>query len=287
MSHKIVYFHIGPSDYLPTSIKQLKHFNPQKEIYLIGNNIQQEVKDLVKFYEYEDLLCEQSMNFLHKFRNYSTNNADFEKICILRWFTIRNLCKKENFTNFFHLDSDVMIYCDLKKELAKFDSHRYSLSCSVSAAVFCVNDITVLDDYCNFVDGFYDELNQDNNYTIRGESKKMFKHIRDDILAVFFNRNLNNLPGGVSDMTFWSQLRRIDDPTMVGEISGIHGDSTFDHNINAADFFEFENGMKKIVWKDALPYSKNVFLNTLVRFNSLHFQGQRAKPLMEKFKSYQ
>ena len=95
----------------------------------------------------------------------------------------------------------------------------------------------------------------------------------------------NNMAGGVCDMTFWGELRKFDDPTMIGEISGIHDGTTFDHSICSPDFFEFQNNMKNITWIDGLPYCKNMFLDKMIRFNSLHFQGSHMKNLMKEFKS--
>lgn len=286
MGHDIVYFHIGDSNYLLTSIKQLKYFNPSSNIYLIGRDVPPEAKTLVKFIDYEELIGEQSKIFLQNFANYSTNDANFEKICILRWFLIRNMCKRENIERFFCLDSDVMVYCDLDSELKKFDSNRYALTHWTSAGIACINDISVLDDYCNFVIGFYDDSLSEQHFVLREDKKKTFEHFRDDILYAHFNRSNNGLPGGVCDMTFWGELRKIDAPTMIGEISGVFDGTTFDHNIHSKDFFDYKNGMKNIVWKDGLPYCKNLFLNEMVRFNILHFQGYHSKRLMENFKTY-
>ena len=286
MAHDIIYFHIGDSDYLLTSIKQLQHFNPSRKIHLIGRGVSDEVKKRVQFYDYEDLMCKYSSKFLHMFVNHSTNNPDFEKICIFRWYLIKNLCAQEGIARFFCLDSDVMVYCDLNKELKKFDSNRYSLTHCISAGIACINDISVLDDYCGFVSGFYDESRSSEYFVLRGENQKTFGHYRSDIMNVYNNRIKNKLPGGVCDMTFWGKLRQFDSPTMIGEISGVFDGTTFDHNIHSRDFFEYENGMKKIVWQDGLPYCKNTFLDEMIRFNILHFQGYETKKLMKEYRTY-
>ncbi len=286
MSHDIIYFHIGDSDYLSISIKQLKHFNPNSRIHLIGKGVSEEVKKLVNFYNYEDLMCRESGAFLYNFKNYSTNDANFEKICILRWYLIRNLCIEQNITNFFCLDSDIMVYCDLEEELAKFDHNRYSLTHCIAASSACFNDITVLNDYCNFVSGFYDTSHVNKHFVLRGEKQKTFGHYRADLLSAYQNRISNNLAGGICDMTFWGELRTFDAPVMIGEMSSVLDGTTFDHNINSRDFFEYENGMKKIVWKDGLPYCRNTFLDEMIRFNILHFQGYETKKLMKDYITY-
>mgnify|MGYP003138432003 CR=1 FL=1 len=286
MKHDIIYFHIGDQDYLLTSIKQVKHFNNNNTIHLVGKGVSEDVKKIVNFYDYDDLMCRETVNFLHNFRNYSTNNVDFEKISILRWFLIRNLCVQEGITKFFCLDSDVLIYCNLDEQLKKFDSSRYALSHCIAASSACFNDISVLDDYCDFVSGFYDISRANEHFTLRGEDKKTFKHYRSNFLTMFQNRLNSGLPGGICDMTFWGELRTFDAPTMIGEISAVLDNTTFDHNINASDFFEYQDGMKKIVWLDNLPYCKNLFLNEMIKFNSLHFQGYQTKKLMKEYATY-
>ena len=88
-------------------------------------------------------------------------------------------------------------------------------------------------------------------------------------------------------MTFWGNFKQMDEPLMVGDMSNVIGTSTFDHNINASDFFETENGIKKLFWKNNQPYGYNKYLKKKVRFNSLHFQGGPAKILMEENKTYE
>ena len=286
MKHKIMYFHIGNPEFVVQSIKQTHHWNPDSDIYLIGDIPPEETKDIVKFYDYQDLICQSGSNFMKNFVNLSSNNADFEKICIFRWFAIKELCRKENIEKIFYMDSDIMLYCNLEEELSKFQNTRYALSNGSSAAVFCVNDITVLEDYCRYVDGFYDDSQVNNTFTLR-EHTRLFGHIREDITSFYTNRTKFKLPGGVCDMTFWGELKKIDDPLMVGEISGVRERTTFDHNINAPDFFEFENGKKKISWENGQPYVYNTYLKDKIRFNSLHFQGYDSKVLMKKHCSYE
>jgi len=286
MKHKIIYFHIHDPQFVITSIKQTRHWNPDADIYLIGDKLPDELKGIAKFYDYTHLFGTTGQNFMNNFVNLSTNDANFEKVCIFRWFAINELCKRENIEKFFYMDSDIMLYCDLEKELSKFENTRYALSNGTSAAVFCVNDITVLDDYCRYVDGFYDDKQVQGTYNLR-EHSRLFAHIREDILSFYNNRRKFNLAGGVCDMTFWGELKKIDDPLMIGEISGIYEGTTFDHNINACDFFEFENGKKKISWENNQPFAYNTYLQKKVRFNSLHFQGNGGKVLMKRHTSYE
>ena len=78
MKHKIVYFHIGnPQLVLP--IKQTKHWNPDADIYLIGDEIPKELEGIVKFYNYQDLDTPDAFGFFQNYVHMSTNDEQFEK----------------------------------------------------------------------------------------------------------------------------------------------------------------------------------------------------------------
>ena len=131
--NNIVFFHIGQQEYVYEAIRQIKFYNPDSPIYFIGENIDERIYKYVKFYSYKDLLCKQSFNFLSKFQNYSSNNSDFEKICILRWFCIRNLCIQESLDKIFYSDCDIMFYCSIKEEAKKFEKYFFSIAAKTSA----------------------------------------------------------------------------------------------------------------------------------------------------------
>ena len=285
-SQNIFYLHIGQDEHLVHSLRQSKYSNPNVDIFLVGDNVPEEAKQIAKFYSYEDLLCEQSQKLIKNYVHYSSNNANFELICILRWFLFRNLAKKLNLQNLFCLDSDMLLYADLNEALSSFDSYRYTLSSGTSAAVMCINDLNVLDNFCNLVDGFYDLSRGQEHCYINGRPTKRFQHIREDMLCCHNNRLKNGLLGGICDMTFWGVHKDMDEPTMTAEISSVVSDSTFDHNINSADCYEMKNGLKKIIWEEGHPYCINTFLDKKIKFNSLHFQGYETKKLMKKYITY-
>ena len=66
----------------------------------------------------------------------------------------------------------------------------------------------------------------------------------------------------------------------VGEMMFIIEDSAYDHNLREEDqYFETENERKKVKFVDGIPYIKNIKLDKLIKFNSIHFQGDN-KALM-------
>ena len=287
MKHKVVYFHVGNPQLVSVSIKQTRHWNPDAEIYLIGDKSPKDLEGIVKFVNYQDLDTKEANGFYNNYVHLSTNNVEFEKVCIYRWFAMKELCRTEKIESMLYLDSDIMVYCNLEKELAKFKQVRYALSNHISPAVFCINDVTILSDYCRYVAGVYDDTKMSDFFTLRGENKKPFSYLRDEIISFFDTRKKYQMLGGVCDMTFWGNFKQMDEPLMVGDMCNIIGDSTFDHNINADDFFETEAGIKKLYWENNQPYGYNKYLQKKIRFNSLHFQGGPAKILMEESKTYE
>ena len=135
-------------EHLLHSLRQTRHTNPNANIYLVGDNVPDEAKQISNFYPYKSISCEQSEKLIKNYENYSSNSAQFELVCILRWFLFRNLAKKLNLNSLFCIDSDMLLYTDLSESLRNFDSYRYTLSSGSSAAVICINDLAVLDNFC-------------------------------------------------------------------------------------------------------------------------------------------
>jgi hypothetical protein len=285
MTIPIVFFNFGNPNFLDIGLKQASHHNPDADIYLIGDDTN--YKDYVKYIHYTELMDEDAIEFNNHFINLSTNNEFYEKICFLRWFLIRNLAKQNNINRLFATDSDVMYYCDITKEAENFKNYRYTLTHNVSAGIGFINDIKCLDQFCEFTNGVYNSLKHGQNLQVDRSNSSKFKYYYDKFSGVYEIRKRNLLPGGVCDMTFWGELRLMDNPGLVGETSAIINNSTFDHNINATDSYEWKNGIKNFVWKDKIPYCHNKWLNRDIKFNCVHFQGAHRKALMKNFATYQ
>lgn len=284
MANDVIFFYTGKQEYLIQSIKQFKHYNPDKTIHFIGQHINENVLQLVKFYKLEDLLCNQSYRYLNNFKNYSTNDANFEKSAILRWFCIRNLCLQENFSSIFTTDCDIMYYCSIDEESKKFSNYLFSIAAKSSGHTVFINDINVLDDYCLLIEKFYDSK-KEKNLNLNIKSFDMDFYFQQAITNYNIRRQFN-LPGGICDMTFWGKLKEIYHAGAVGEVCDIINDSSFDHTISECDGYEMDNNIKKIKFINNVPYCYNTFLKKDIKFNSIHFQGYHMKSLMERYKTY-
>ena len=85
-------------------------------------------------------------------------------------------------------------------------------------------------------------------------------------------------------MTLWEQFRKkTTNPGLIGEMSIIINDSTFDHNINSSDGYEMKKdiAIKRIYMIKGMPHAKNLSDGRMIKLHTIHFQGM-AKSLMKE-----
>ncbi|HBY66499.1 MAG TPA: hypothetical protein DEG69_01225 [Flavobacteriaceae bacterium] len=280
----IVFFHIGDQEYVTHTIRQIKSTNPDSTIHFIGDKLHDDVLKEVEFHHYEDLVCDQAFSFLKWFQNYSTNDGEFEKICILRWFCIRNLWKQKGFESIFYADCDVMVYCDLNEESKKFEKYLFSIAAGTAAHNTFINTVYVLEDFCNLVETFYCSPTKPLPLGDKVVNIKLYK---ENTVNEYKTRLTQGLSGGVSDMKFWQKLKLSYPAGAVGEMCEVRDGSTFDHTISECDGYEMEHGLKKLGLQNGFPMCYNRIVKDYVKFNTIHFQGIKLKQLMNECKTYE
>ena len=266
----IVFIHQGNDDYLSVALRCARRSNPEADIFLIGDE-SNDIFDFVRHYnikEYSDGASQLAKVYKH----FSSNSYQFELFCIQRWFVLRDFMHRQNLSDCFYADSDVLIFADLKTEWQKFSRFDFTLSDGTFAGEPFWNSREALDSFCSFVENIY--------------SRKDQLHY-DKMINVWEEIRHSGNAGGICDMTFFG-FYKIAHPEIVGETTAIIDDSTYDNSItscrNGDVVFVMRGGIKKIFWVsgDDRPWgllqgSKDRF----VAFNSLHFQG-RAKLHMER-----
>jgi hypothetical protein len=266
----IVFIHQGNEDYLSVALQCARRSNPEADIFLIGDE-SNDVFDFVRHFNIKDYF--DGANQLAKvYKHFSSNSYQFELFCIQRWFILRDFMHRQNLSDCFYADSDVLIFADLKVEWQKFSRFDFTLSEGMCGHNSFWNSREALDNFCSFVENIYsrkDQLHYDKMINIWEEIRR------------------GGNAGGICDMTFLG-FYRLAHPEKVGEMTAIIDGSTYDHSIssdrNGDVTFVMQGGVKKIFWKDGdgrpwglLQGSKDQF----VAFNTLHFQG-RAKLRMER-----
>lgn len=263
MNIPIVFVHYGTQDYFKAAVKQSSVKNP---VTVIGS-------DSIENSEYFSIhdLTSESRKFEQIYNHLSTNPPWAELVCFTRWFILRDFMRAKNINVCLHLDSDVLFFGNASEEFKKFDQFDFTLihRCCGSNSFFTLKG---LEGFCDFLMGFY-------------QNKTSYDYER--VSAHYHIRNKHGLGGGVCDMTLLEFYAYKICPGKVGEMMYIVDGSTYDHNINTPDqYYEMDpsKSIKKIQWIDNLPHCRQLSSNKLIRFNTLHFQGQAKQYLIQHAK---
>ncbi|MEI6191057.1 MAG: hypothetical protein WCP24_01645 [bacterium] len=263
----IIFIHRGKADYLTVALKCARGSNPEANIFLISDNANDKIDGII----YKDInnYFNSAKQFAKNYEHLSTNTYEFELFCIERWFILRDFTKTNKLERYFHADSDVLIFSDLAVEWPKFSNFSFTLSENTCGHNSFWNNREALDNFCNFIENIYNKKDLD------GYNKT---------LDFWNDYKLTKKPGGICDMTLFYFYQK-KHPTIIGETAQIIDGSTYDHNFssNIQGGVSYKNilGIKKIIWKNNLPYVKNSS-GILVRLNTLHLQGW-AKKFSSKF----
>lgn len=257
MSTPVIFIHKGDHYYLNYSLNQVKITNPNNPIYLITDTI----TNRYPFVNYIDInkYFNGANEFAKVYKHMSTNGFDNELFCFQRWYILKEFCNEKKLTDFLYLDSDLLIYCNVDAVFGQLKEYDFTISKKLSPHCCYFPSLEKLNKFCEFIPKLY----TDSNYINRFLTKH--KHHLD-----------NNLPGGVCDMTAFNEYQK--EPAIkVKDLSIIEGDEVFDDNINDADGFLAENGIKKLSLEQGFYYGTLKENNKKVKFNTLHFQGPAKK----------
>ena len=162
-----------------------------------------------------------------------------------------------------------MLYTDVTKEQKKFAPFDFTLSFKTCGSIFFLYFVDALADFCQFLIDIY--------------TKKERLYF-DKMLAQYAIFKKNGMTGGACDMTAFD-FYSYDHFGEIGEVSQIIDGSVFDPGINVPHpGFEMEKGIKKIIWKNAVPYGIQLRTAEEIKFNSLHFQGETKRFMNQYYK---
>lgn len=259
----IVFIHRGNSWYLPYTLWQCKATNPGATIYFIGDK---QTTHFPKWVEHIDIEAyKEAGNELRKVYNHKSNlGAEFELMCIERWFILSAFMTAHNIDKCIYLDSDILVYKDLSKQYALFPPHDMTW-CSFSAHSNYIFSVAALNDYCRNVIDCYT-----NNFP----AEKLAQSLYHSVMSGKANMN-------ISDMTFFHDYN-IRYPNSLLVVSNPNPLGTFDISMEEIRVFEDDGeGFKKVIWKDKLPYCIERTSGIEYPFVTLHFQG-RGKEILKK-----
>ena len=262
----IVFIHRSNSSYLKYSLSQAQTSNPQSAVILLGDR-SNDCYDFVVHRQIDDFF-QGATEFEKVYTHFSTLPPSFELICFQRWFILKDFLLANKISRCLYLDSDIMLYTDVTADSEKFAHFDFTLAHQTNGCTFFLNRVAALEEFCQFL---MDVYNKKDSY------------VYDKLLAHYVVRKRHGLTGGVCDMTAF-QLYAENHFGEIGEVAHIIDGSVYDPAITILrPGFEMEGGIKKIFWRNGLPYGKHANTGREIRFNSLHFHGSKSKSLMGQF----
>ncbi|RYU87357.1 hypothetical protein EWM62_16750 [Mucilaginibacter terrigena] len=267
MAIPIIFFHNGNSKYLKYSLKQAKYFNPDSIVYLLGDkrNNRYAFVTHVLASKYQSAVTAFSDVYVHR----TTNGEVYELNCFLRWFYIEAFCRENNIESFIYLDSDVLLFQNVTEMVSLFKGCSIANTCpdmGMPAFTYFKN-LNAISSFCRYLMHAYTDE----------EATKELEHIYEPFV------NDPELMGGICDMSLFHLYFR-DHPNETLKVDLINNELAVDVSINNSDGYEMENGRKKIYWQNNLPYCKQLQTGRLIRFATLHYQGDAKYLMTEHYK---
>lgn len=257
----LILVHKGNSSYLKSVVAHNYAFNKDADIYLLGDDENCKIP-FVKHYMMEQYSATAAA-FAKIYEHMSSNPYQFELGCFQRWFIINEFVRQQGIEHFLYLDSDVLLFCNVKEVFNHFLQYDFTISQGHSPHIALFNSES-LNRFSNYITELYKRPDYIERFRLR------YQEFTDD-----------HRLGGICDMFAFS-LYQQDVSHDVKEISETSGEFYFDSNFNESDGFEMKAGLKKIYWKNNLPYAKTIDVGTYVRVYALHFQGA-AKSQVRKY----
>lgn len=148
----IIYTHYGNTSYLTNSLQCATKSNPCAKRILIGDEFNKKLALEAgwEHYCFEDITSKLRDKFNSVFKivqgrnhNHMKNGKNWLKYVFERWFIVEEYCRRENISEFWHFDSDVMILKNLDDYAEKLKSNgvNYTKQCNNT----CINGYISLD----------------------------------------------------------------------------------------------------------------------------------------------
>jgi hypothetical protein len=261
MSIPIVFIHRGWGSHLEVVLEQAKRSNPNTKIYLITDSTNPLPDQIIRVNLLEVFEVASHLNSIYV--HISDQAQNYELFCIQRWFVLLEFMTKFNFQQAFALDTDVLLFGDITAQAVNYHNCHFTLSSGHGCHVVYINSIQTLIDFSVHVFKIfelgYEKLNQ----------ALMIQHW----LAV---SGIDRLHIALNDMWLFRSFVS-DQKYLVGDTRIPISGSVFDSCLSRSDGFEMEDGIKKIFWRNKLPFGILESSKEFIKFNSLHFQGAQKE----------
>lgn len=284
----VIFIHRGDSDYLEHSLWQAKQYND--DVILIGDSTNNHF-EWIRHFDMNNYFREAEL-FANDYVHLSSNVPSFELFCIQRWYVLKEFVNRQKIDRFFYCDSDVMVYCDISQEFNHADCDVALPNIEGYSGHNSFWSMDALNHFCHFTSLFY---GQKENISLweyyyryrRGNA------ICDMTLLTEFVRALGQpeMIEGTIDKNRLASEKKIGDlmgNPMVKVARLLTSNTVFDLcNIGHSELgayqivAAFNTRIKSIRWINNQPYCYNHKTDRLLRFNTLHCQGEENKRIMK------
>ena len=273
---KIFMLHKWRHFYVKHALKELLKHNSPKDIVFFTDD-----KELSKDFFWFDIKYENisdyfisSDEFKDIYVHKSKNPYEYELICIQRWLIIFEYMEKHNIENCWHIDSDVLVLCNLETYANKYLRDRDFCCVASCWSTFYWNK-KWLREFKNFLFDVYknkldvlDWFYKKEWYPIYPRNNWFIEHEKTRC---------------VSDMTlFYLFIKEGIKWVKYKDIWMIVDNTVFDDNINCWVWFKHGKCWKSIKLINDKYYWSLEWKKTKILFNCLHFQW-RVKDLIKFF----
>jgi len=137
----IIFIHYGNANYLPYTIRSAKIFNPEKEVFLLGDATNQYLTKYgikhIFFEEYDKGKEIELFKKVYQFIAGKTHQKHYwTNFVFKRWFLIHNFLKENQIKTFWTFDSDNLIFTNLSNQEHKFQDYDTTNQCNPTG---CIN----------------------------------------------------------------------------------------------------------------------------------------------------
>lgn len=178
----IIFIHYGKAPYLPLTLCSARASNPDKRVFLIGDDSNKPcVPDGCSFADYHELETASAvLAFDQVFQPIEGSRHHFNKLggtgrwlqfVFRRWFLVAEFLRRENITSFWTFDSDTMVLAPLGPREKRFQAYDSTTQCRDCCLNGYVGSRTLVERYTRCMT----ELFKDTNF-LDAQRKRLQKH---------------------------------------------------------------------------------------------------------------
>jgi hypothetical protein len=252
----------GAHNHLNIAVLQARWWNPETQIYVIGDaecRASMVAVPGVTLVELE-AYTQSGEELRALYQHFSPNSHAFELICLERWFVLRDFMKEKSYERVFHLDSDVMLYVSVEEQLKHYLELDFTYS-GISGHNSFFN-LEAVQQLCEWILRAY----QEENATGR-------------LAGLYQGYRAAGRHAGISDMSFIGELAQSGLLRTEDLSNGAYGPTIYNSNIKTSLGFVKVGENISIEFQSDQPYGRRTPEGEQVRFATLHFQGHSKRDM--------